>query len=209
MRYGYFDHRQREYVVERPDTPWPWINYLGDDEYCAIISNNAGGYSFYRSAGENRILRYRFNAVPCDRPGRYLYLRDAESGEFWTNSWSPMQKPLSEQQTLCRHGQGYTRMESRYRDIASEVLYFVPIDDSGRNLAVHHHQYRRTRTRTLDLFSYCEFGFPYVTSEIALQAILYVAKTYVHDGIIGYETPIPGLAHAPCLFCLLRACDRL
>ena len=67
MRYGYFDRQQREYVVERPDTPWPWINYLGDDEYCAIISNNAGGYSFYRSAGENRLLRYRFNAVPCDQ----------------------------------------------------------------------------------------------------------------------------------------------
>ena len=137
--------------------------------------------------------------MPCrDRPGRYLYLRDAETGEYWTNSWSPTQKPLTEQQTLCRHGQGYTRMESRYHDIASEVLYFVPLDDPVEiwQCTVSN---SGTRTRTLELFSYCEFGFPYVTSEIALQAILYVAKTSVHDGIISYETRFPAGARARCI----------
>lgn len=191
MRYGYFDDAHREYVVERPDTPWPWINYLGDDEYCGIISNNAGGYSYYQSAGENRLLRYRFNAVPCDRSGRYLYLRDASDGEYWSNSWSPTQKPLHEQQTECRHGQGYTRISSSYHGITSSALYFVPLDDP---LEIWDFTIANTSdcVRNIDVFSYCEFGFPYFLSEVALQAILYVAQTYVHDGIIGYQTPIPG-----------------
>ena len=160
MRYGYFDDAHREYVVERPDTPWPWINYLGDDEYCGIISNNAGGYSYYQSAGENRLLRYRFNAVPCDRSGRYLYLRDASDGEYWSNSWSPTQKPLHEQQTECRHGQGYTRISSSYHGITSSALYFVPLDDP---LEIWDFTIANTSdcVRNIDVFSYCEFGFPY------------------------------------------------
>lgn len=191
MRYGYFDNDQREYVVERPDTPWPWINFLGDGQYGAIISNNAGGYSFCRSSGHNRILRYRFNAVPCDRPGRYIYLRDAGDGDFWSNSWSPTQKPLDQHHTRCRHGQGYTRIESSYRGIDSAALYFVPLDDELEiwSFEVANHS---DHQRVLDIFSYAEFGFPVFASESVLQAILYVASTSVHDNIIGYRTPVPG-----------------
>ena len=191
MRFGYFDDRNREYVIERPDTPWPWINYLGDGEYCGIISNNAGGYSFHKSAGENRILRYRFNAVPCDRPGRYIYLRDAEDGEFWTNSWSPTQKPMTKHRTVCRHGLGYTRIESRYKGIASSALYFVPLDDPLEIWSFRLTN-RSKRQRTLDVFTYAEFGFPYFMAESSLQSILYVATTFLHDGIIGYRTPVMG-----------------
>jgi len=198
MRYGYFDDRRREYVIERPDTPAPWINYLGEGEYCAILSNNAGGYSFHKSPGQNRILRYRFNAVPWDRSGRYVYLRDLD-GDFWTNSWSPVQKPLHRQKVTCRHGLGYTRIESRYKGIHSAVLYLVPADAPLEiwDLAVTN---RSKATRTIDVFAYCEFAFPYFTGESALQAILYVSQTRLAAGIIGYTTPIPGWRFADRFF---------
>ena len=93
MQYGHFDDRAREYVITRPDTPAPWVNYLGSPEYGAIISNNAGGYSFARSGANGRILRYVFNQF--DQPGRYLYLRDDDSGDFWSASWQPVGKDLA------------------------------------------------------------------------------------------------------------------
>jgi cellobiose phosphorylase len=85
--YGRFDDVTREYVISRPDTPLPWINYLGSEEYFGIISNTAGGYSFYRDARFRRLTRYRYNNVPTDVGGRYLYLRDRESGDVWSPSW--------------------------------------------------------------------------------------------------------------------------
>ena len=91
MQYGYFDEERKEYVITKPDTPEPWANYLGSPEYGAIISNNAGGYSFVKSGANGRILRYVFNSF--DQPGRYIYLRDNETGDYWSNSWMPV--PLS------------------------------------------------------------------------------------------------------------------
>lgn len=108
MQYGHFDDRAREYVITRPDTPAPWVNYLGSPEYGAIISNNAGGYSFARSGANGRILRYVFNQF--DQPGRYLYLRDDDSGDFWSASWQPVGKDLAHYRSRCCHGMGYTRM---------------------------------------------------------------------------------------------------
>ena len=89
MRYGYFDDERREYVITRPDTPLPWINYLGSEAYFGLISNTAGGYSFYRDARLRRVTRYRYNSVPTDYGGRYIYVRDDGSGEFWSPSWQP------------------------------------------------------------------------------------------------------------------------
>ena len=94
MRYGYFDDEKREYVITRPDTPAPWVNYLGSPEYGAIISNNAGGYSFEKSGANGRILRYVFNQF--DEPGRYIYIRDNESKDYWSASWQPVGKDLDE-----------------------------------------------------------------------------------------------------------------
>jgi len=111
MRYGYFDDSAREYVITRPDTPLPWINYLGSEVYFGLISNTAGGYSFYRDARLRRITRYRYNNVPFDTGGRYLYLRDDASGGFWSPSWQPTRRPLEDYE--CRHGQGYTIVESK------------------------------------------------------------------------------------------------
>lgn len=124
MQYGHFDDRAREYVITRPDTPAPWVNYLGSPEYGAIISNNAGGYSFARSGANGRILRYVFNQF--DQPGRYLYLRDDDSGDFWSASWQPVGKDLAHYRSRCCHGVGYTRMLADYAGISSEATYYVP-----------------------------------------------------------------------------------
>ena len=100
MKFGYFDDAKREYVIERPDTPAPWANYLGSPEYGAVISNNAGGYSFARSGANGRILRYVFNNF--DQPGRYIYIRDNDSRDFWSASWQPVGKDLAEYQMSSR-----------------------------------------------------------------------------------------------------------
>ena len=110
MQYGHFDAAAREYVITRPDTPAPWANYLGSPAYGAIISNNAGGYSFVKSGAAGRLIRYRFNEQ--DRPGRYIYLRDDESGDYWSASWQPVGKPLDQYRSVCRHGAGYTALEA-------------------------------------------------------------------------------------------------
>ena len=94
MQYGYFDETKKEYVITRPDTPAPWANYLGSPEYGAIISNNAGGYSFVKSGASGRISRYIFNAE--DKPGRYVYLRDDDEEDYWSASWQPVGKPLGD-----------------------------------------------------------------------------------------------------------------
>ena len=128
MRFGYFDDSQREYVITQPDTPLPWINYLGSESYFGIISNTAGGYSFYRDARLRRLTRYRYNNTPLDCGGRYIYLRDEQSGDFWSPSWQPVRKPLDHY--TCRHGMGYTVIESTYRGVQASTRYFVPLDQS-------------------------------------------------------------------------------
>jgi cellobiose phosphorylase len=124
MRYGYFDDENREYVITRPDTPLPWVNYLGADAYFGIISNTAGGYSWYRDARLRRITRYRYNNVPPDESGRYLYLRDDGSGEFWSPTWQPTRCELDDYE--CRHGLSYTKIGSTRQGVRAETLYFVP-----------------------------------------------------------------------------------
>ena len=113
MQFGHFDDQMKEYVIHQPDTPLPWINYLGSEDYFGIISNTAGGYSFYRDARLRRITRYRYNNVPFDYGGRYIYLRDRSNGEFWSPTWQPVRKPLEEYS--CRHGMGYTIIHSTYQ----------------------------------------------------------------------------------------------
>ena len=128
MKFGYFDDVNREYVIEMPDTPAPLANYLGSPEYGAVISNNSGGYSFARSGANGRILRYIFNQF--DQPGRYIYIRDNESKDYWSASWQPVGKDLAEYKSECRHGTAYTRMIADYSEIHSEVLYYVPLNQS-------------------------------------------------------------------------------
>ena len=185
MRYGWFDDERMEYVIERPDTPMPWINYLGEDDYCSIISNNAGGYSFRRSAGHGRLLRYRFNAVPPDRPGRYIYLR-SEDGDYWSVSWLPVQKDLGAQTVICRHGLGYTTIASEYRGIGAEVQYVVP---AGEEMEVWRLRLsnRTDATRTLDVLAYAEFGVPEFAKETDLQCYLYSVFTAFREGMVAWH----------------------
>jgi len=157
MRFGYFDEKNREYVITNPATPSPWINYLGSDQYCALISNNAGGYSFYLSAKTGRFMRFRYNNLPADRPGRYLYLRDKEHADYWSLSWQPVGKDLTGFKTETRHGLGYTIINSLYDSIQSRVCYFVPI---GENIELWWVTIKNLRPHRalLSLFSYVEFA---------------------------------------------------
>lgn len=184
--YGHFDDGAREYVVTRPDTPRSWTNYLGDTRYGAIITNNAGGYSFYRSAAQGRFLRLRFNAVPMDQPGRYFYLRDRETGGFWSSSWQPVGRPLSEYETICRHGTGYTVIESTCSGIKTESLYFVPI---GKLYEVWRLRVNNAsgRPRKLSAFSYCEFACDWNTQQdlVNLQYSQYILEARAEAGRIG------------------------
>ncbi|WP_269538854.1 GH36-type glycosyl hydrolase domain-containing protein [Cerasicoccus fimbriatus] len=124
--YGYFDDSNREYVITRPNTPRPWSNYIGNANFGGVITNNAAGYTFYRSAAQGKLTRYKFNAHAGELNGRYVYLRDQANGDFWSISWMPVKKPLAQFESTCRHGTGYTCIESTYGSIASEVTYFTP-----------------------------------------------------------------------------------
>jgi cellobiose phosphorylase len=128
MKFGYFDDTQREYVITRPDTPLPWINYLGCEAYFGLISNTAGGYSFYKDARLRRLTRYRYNNAPLDIGGRYLYLRDNTSGSYWSPTWMPTRVKLDEYE--CHHGQGYTIITSKLNGIRTSTRYFVPLGES-------------------------------------------------------------------------------
>ena len=128
MKFGHFDDIAREYVITRPDTPMPWINYLGCEAYFGLISNTAGGYSFYKDARLRRLTRYRYNNAPYDMGGRNIYLRDNSDGKFWSPSWMPVRSALDEY--ACRHGMGYTIIRSVSRQIEAETRYFVPLGES-------------------------------------------------------------------------------
>src|SRR3989338_3810021 len=155
-KYGFFDQENKEYVLTRPDTPLPWINYLGSDEYCALISNTAGGYSFHKDTKERRILRYRYNSIPADRPSRYIYIRDDKKGECWSATWQPVLTDLKKYDYECRHGMGYTKISSGYSGISTGLTYFVPLNE---NLEVWLFSIKNNSrsARNLSIFSYVEF----------------------------------------------------
>ena len=127
--YGYFDDGNREYVITRPDTPLPWINYLGSQDYFALISNTAGGYSFYQDARMRRISRYRYNNVPLDFGGRYIYLRNDSTGFFWSPTWQPITSTQLSDYT-CRHGMGYTMIRSTFQGVTCQTRYFIPLEEN-------------------------------------------------------------------------------
>ncbi len=127
MKFGHFDDANREYVIETPRTPYPWINYLGTQGFFSLISNTAGGYSFYKDARLRRITRYRYNNVPIDMGGRYFYIND--NGTIWNPGWSPVKTELDAYE--CRHGMGYTIIKGKKNDLKAEVTFFVPQDYDG------------------------------------------------------------------------------
>ena len=126
MKFGYFDDVNKEYVITTPKTPLPWINYLGTQDFFSLISNTAGGYSFYKDAKLLRLTRYRYNNSPMDQNGRYYYIKEGDT--VWNPGWQPVQTPLDSYQ--CRHGLGYTVFESSKNSLNAKLLAFVPVHDN-------------------------------------------------------------------------------
>jgi len=191
MQYGFFDDEKKEYVITSPDTPRSWSNYLGSTEYGAIITNNAGGYSFYKSGGQGRFTRIRFNSVPMDQPGRFIYLRDKETSDYWSGSWQPVGKPLDKYKNTCRHGSAYTIIESEYTGIKTETCYFVPL---GQTFEVWHMKVTNNspKTRELSMFSFVEYANNWNAMDdlLNLQYTQYTGKMDVVDGIISHGTNV-------------------
>ena len=154
-KYGYFDVDNKEYVITRPDTPTPWINYLGFGSFGSFISNNGGGLLFDGDPGKRRLTRYRYNAMPVDRPGRYIYIKDMVSGEYYSPTWQPvMRKPDFYE---CRHGLSYTTIKGEYLGLKSEMTVYIPID---KNYEVWSCKLKNLsgEKRKLKLFPYIEFA---------------------------------------------------
>ncbi len=191
MQFGHFDDQKKEYVITRPDTPKSWSNYLGNTDFGAIITNNAGGYSFYRSGGMGRFVRMRFNSIPSDQPGRYIYFHDRETKDYWSASWQPVGKPLEEFKTVCRHGTAYTVINSEYKQIESESLFFVP-------LGKKHELWRIKLTnkspekRRLRMFTYLEYAASWnaIDDLLNIQYVQYTASMKLVDGIIDHGTNV-------------------
>ncbi|PYG87140.1 cellobiose phosphorylase [Ruminiclostridium sufflavum DSM 19573] len=179
MNYGYFDEFSKEYVINRPDTPAPWCNYLGSVDYGAIISNNATGYSFVKSGASGRIIRFRFNSSSNDQPGRYIYIRDNSDGDFWSGSWQPVCKPLDKYKSECRHGTAYTQLSSKYRNLETKTLYFVPLNESHE---IWQFKIKNTGNaqKSLSVYGMVEFTNHdhYENDTVNLQYSQFISKTY-------------------------------
>ena len=186
MQYGYFDDKNREYVITRPDTPLPWVNYLGCQAYFGIISNTAGGYSFYRDARLRRITRYRYNNVPFDLGGRYIYLRDNETGDYWSPSWQPTHTDL--EQYTCRHGMGYSTIGSKRGGISASTRYFVPLDENLEIWQLTLTNGRQTPA-ALSVFSAIEFCLWDAQDDSTnFQRNFSIGEVEVEDGVIYHKT---------------------
>ncbi|MCK9522577.1 MAG: N,N'-diacetylchitobiose phosphorylase [Proteobacteria bacterium] len=185
MRYGFFDDANREYVIERPDTPRPWSNYIGNIVYGGIVTNNAVGYSFYKSASQGRITRFRFNTINNNMTGKFVYLHDAENGDFWSNAWQPVGPPLKDFAYETRHGTGYTVITSTYRGITSQVTYFVPLDAIYETWKVAITN-TTDRPRKIRAFPFIEHGCNWNALDDwnNLQYTQYIVKAEVVDGIL-------------------------
>jgi cellobiose phosphorylase len=190
MRYGHFDDSNREYVIETPETPLPWINYLGSESYFGLISNTAGGYSFYKDARLRRLTRYRYNNAPLDTGGRYIYLRDNDpkpaGPRAWSPTWMPVRAPLDSYE--CRHGMGYTTIRSKLSGIESQTRYFVPL---GESLEIWEMTLTNQRSQPADLsvFSAIEFNlWDAMDDSTNFQRNYSIGEVEVVDGVIYHKT---------------------
>ena len=184
MQYGYFDLENKEYVITDPATPAPWANYLGDPECGAMISNNAAGYSFVKSGANGRITRFRFNSDMA-LPGRYVYIRDNENGDYWSGSWQPVGKPLDKYKSECRHGTAYTVISAEYADIKSQITYYVPY---GKTYEVWQTKITNNskKDRNLSVFGFVEFTNDdnYEQDQVNLQYTLFITRTSFEENKI-------------------------
>ncbi len=205
MQYGYFDDSKKEYVITTPTTPYPWINYLGSQAFFSLISNTAGGYSFYKDAKLRRITRYRYNNVPLDLGGgRYYYVNDG--GDVWSPGWAPVKKELDKYE--CRHGMGYTKIIGARGGVETEITFFVPMDT---NAEIHKVVVKNTteQKKQIKLFSFVEwclwnaqddttnFQRNYNTGEVEVKGSVIYHKTEYkerrdHYAFFSVNAPIAG-----------------
>ena len=185
MQYGHFDNENREYVIDRVDLPVSWTNYIGLGDMYGVFNHTAGGYLLYQSPEYHRITRFRPNGVPMDGPGHYLYIRDEDTGDYWSVSWQPVGKPR--EHFSCRHGLSYVKYLSDYSDIAAEQTLFVAMDDPVEfwDLRLRNDS---GRPRRLSVFSYLEFSFHQIDMDNRnFQMSLYAAGSRYEDGIIEHD----------------------
>lgn len=184
MNYGHFDLENKEYVITKPDTPAPWANYLGDPEYGAMISGNAEGYSFVKSGANGRLLRYRFN-TNLALPGRFIYIRDNDTADYWSASWQPVGKPLDKYKSECRHGTAYTVISAEYADVKSQVTYYVP---KGKTYEVWRAIITNLsdKERKLSVYGFCEFTNDnnYEQDQVNLQYTQFITRTSFEENKI-------------------------
>ena len=187
MQYGHFDNENREYVIDRVDLPVSWTNYLGVKNMCAVLNHTAGGYLFCGSPEYHRVTRFRGNAVPMDRPGYYVYLRDNEDGDYFSVSWQPVGKSLDEAVYRCRHGLSYSVYECGYRGIQASQRMFIPLDNDALlwDVTIRNDS---DRARSLSLFSYLEFSWHHIMIDNQnFQMSLYCSGSSCEDGIIEHD----------------------
>lgn len=186
MRYGYFDNDNREYVIDKVNTPTPWTNYIGVNDMCAVLSQTAGGYVFYKSPQYHRITRFRPNS-PIDMPGHFVYIRDDDTGDYWSISWQPVAKDLSEAKYECRHGLSYSKYSCEYSDISAQQTIFIPLDEPVEIWDVLLKN-DSDKERNLSVFSYLEFSFHHIDMDNQnFQMSLYATGSDYKNGVIEHD----------------------
>ena len=184
MKYGYFDDKNREYIITNPQTPWPWINYLGNEDFYSLISNTAGGYSFYKDAKFRRITRYRYNNVPMDSGGRYFYIKDGET--TWSPGWKPCKTALDMYE--CRHGMNYTSILGEKNGVSAKVLFYVPLNTWAevQKLTLSNNS---SETKKLKLFSFTEWALWNAVSDMEnFQRNFSTGEVEIEDSVIYHKT---------------------
>ena len=184
MKFGYFDDQNREYVIQTPQTPFPWINYLGNKDFFGLISNTAGGYNFYKDARLRRLTRFRYNNVPVDDGGRYYYIKDGNT--VWNPGYKPCKTELDDYE--CRHGLGYTRITSAKNGVSASLLAFIPLDYNGE---INHLTLKNTsmETKHIQLFSLREWCLWDASDDMLnFQRNFSTGQVEVKDSVIYHKT---------------------
>lgn len=184
MKFGYFDDLRREYVITNPKTPWPWINYLGNEDFFSLISNTAGGYSFFKDAKFRRITRYRYNNVPMDNGGRYFYIND--QGTIWSPGWKPCKTTLDRYE--CRHGMNYTIITGEKNGIEAETLFFIPLKTWAEVQKVKLTN-KTQRIKKFKLFSFAEWCLWNAATDMEnFQRNFSTGEVEIEDSVIYHKT---------------------
>ena len=184
MQYGHFDDSRREYVITNARTPWPWINYLGNEDFFSLISNTAGGYSFYKDAKFRRITRYRYNNVPMDNGGKYFYINDG--GTVWSPGWKPCKTELDSYE--CRHGMNYSIIKGTKNGVEAEALYFVPLKTHAEVQRLRLTNYS-TETKKLKIFSFVERALWNAATDMEnFQRNFSTGEVEIEDSVIYHKT---------------------